>query len=74
MGDSPEQPKSNDREAFLREAGEQRVGLLAEFWDFLKHNKKWWLIPILLAMVALGALAMLSTSGGALAPFIYPLF
>ncbi len=74
MGELPEQPQSNDREEFLQEAGARRVGLLAEFWGFLKHNKKWWLIPILVAIVAIGALALLSSSGGALAPFIYPLF
>ncbi len=74
MDESPEQPRSDDRDAFLREAGEKRVGLLTEFWDFLKHNKKWWLIPILVAMLGLAALALLSSSSGALAPFVYPLF
>ncbi len=74
MGDLPEQPPSDERDEFLQEAGEARVGLLAEFWDFLKHNKKWWLIPILVAIIAIGALALMSSSGGALAPFIYPLF
>ncbi len=74
MGELSEQPQSDDRDEFLQEADAQRVGLLAEFWDFLKHNKKWWLIPILLAIVGIGALALLSSSSGALAPFIYPLF
>lgn len=47
-------------------------GLIADFWDFLKHNKKWWLTPILLALLLIGGLVLLSSS--ALAPFIYPLF
>lgn len=47
-----------------------QVGLLAEFWLFLKHNKKWWLLPLLLALLLLGLLVILSGSG--LAPFIYP--
>lgn len=51
---------------------QRRLGLAAEFIDFLKHNKKWWLLPILLALLALGLLAALSSS--AVAPFIYPLF
>lgn len=51
---------------------QRRVGLVAEFIDFLKHNKKWWLLPILLALVILGLVALLSSS--AVAPFIYPLF
>jgi len=34
---------------FEREASSSRVGLIAEFWDFLKDNKKWWLLPIITA-------------------------
>ena len=47
-------------------------GLLSEFWAFLKHNKKWWLLPILLVLLVLGVLILLS--GTAAAPFIYTLF
>ena len=46
-------------------------GLLADFWDFLKHNKKWWLLPLLLALLLLGLLVVLSGTG--LTPLIYPL-
>lgn len=45
-------------------------GIAAEFWMFLRENKKWWLVPILLALLLLGALVIASGSG--LAPFIYP--
>jgi uncharacterized protein YdaL len=58
-------------EAFRREAAKRRTGILREFWDFLKHNKKWWLLPILMALAILGVLAILGGTG--LAPFIYPL-
>ena len=51
---------------------EKRSSIVAEFIDFLKQNKKWWLLPILLVLMLLGALVLLSSS--ALAPFIYPLF
>jgi hypothetical protein len=51
---------------------ESQGNILAEFWDFLRHNKKWWLLPILLVMLVLGALLLLS--GTAFAPFIYTLF
>lgn len=64
----PERPTSDE---FRRQAELPPLGLLAEFWQFLKHNKKWWLLPILVALVLLGALVVLSSS--ALAPFIYPL-
>ncbi len=69
MGDLPEQPPSDERDEFLQEAGEARVGLLAEFWDFLKHNKKWWLLPIVLVLAAVGVFVVLT--GTAAAPFLY---
>ena len=47
-------------------------GFIAELWDFLKHNNKWWLLPMILVLLGLGALIMLS--GTAVAPFIYTLF
>ncbi len=49
-----------------------RAGILGEFWDFLKHNKKWWLLPILVALLLFGLLILLAGTGAA--PFIYPLF
>ncbi len=62
----------DDTHEFSRAAGEARPGLVAEFWDFLKHNKKWWLLPILLAAVGIGVLIALGGTGAA--PLIYPMF
>ena len=67
-----EDEKANDTNEFDRLAGERRQSLPAEFWYFLKHNKKWWLLPILIVIVLLGILVLVGGSG--LAPFIYPLF
>jgi len=50
-----------------------KMDLLKEFWDFLKVRKKWWLAPILITLVLLGALIVF-TQGSAVAPFIYTLF
>ncbi len=50
-----------------------KLAILREFWDFLKVRKKWWLAPIVIVLVLLGALIVL-TQGAAVAPFIYPLF
>jgi hypothetical protein len=50
-----------------------KISVLAEFWDFLKVRKKWWLAPIVLIMLLLGALIIL-TEGSAVAPFIYTIF
>ena len=50
-----------------------KLAIIKEFWEFLKHRKKYWLIPIMLVLFLLGALIVL-TQGSALAPFIYTLF
>ena len=62
----------HDRNEFLSESEAERTSLVAEFIDFLKHNKKWWMIPILLALVFVIVVALLATTSAA--PFIYPLF
>ncbi len=56
---------------FVTESQANRHSLLSEFWQWLKHNKKWWLLPILIALALLGAVVILG--GSALGPFIYPL-
>ena len=50
-----------------------KLSILVEFWDFLKERKKWWLAPIVIFLVLLGALVFL-TEGTAISPFIYTLF
>jgi hypothetical protein len=50
-----------------------KIAILKEFWDFIRIRKKWWLAPIIIILVLLGALIVL-TEGSALAPFIYTLF
>jgi hypothetical protein len=51
---------------------ENNSGLISEFWQFLKENKKFWLLPILFFMLLLGVLLILGSTGAA--PFIYTLF
>jgi hypothetical protein len=57
---------------FARQANRAPSGALGELVAFLRENKKWWLAPIVIVLVALAALVILS--GTAAAPFIYPLF
>ena len=57
---------------FQRQAEEKPPGLISEFIDFVLHNKKWWLIPIVVVLLGLGLLLLLG--GTPLAPFIYTLF
>jgi hypothetical protein len=50
-----------------------KLSILSEFWSFLKVRKKWWLAPIVIILLLLGALIVL-TEGSAVAPFIYTIF
>ena len=50
-----------------------KLSIIKEFWEFLKIRKKWWLTPIVVMLLLLGALIIL-TEGSAIAPFIYTLF
>ncbi len=49
------------------------MGLLGEFWGFMKVRKKFYLLPIIIILVLLGALIVF-TESSAVAPFIYALF
>ena len=62
----------NEKTAFERAQQEQQTGIVKEFFLFLRHNKKYWMIPILITLLALAVLILLG--GTAVAPFIYTLF
>lgn len=49
------------------------LDLIKDLWDFMRVRKKFWLAPIIVVMLLLGALIVL-TQGSAVAPFIYTLF
>ena len=59
-------------EEFQTEARGKRTTLVREFWDFLKHNKKWWLTPIILVFLLVGGLIVLTATGAG--PFLYLMF
>lgn len=48
-------------------------GLLGELWAFMRQRKKFWLLPILIVLLSVGALLVFA-QGSALAPFIYTIF
>ena len=68
------EPKTTEgrSDSFAEQADMQGVSFLRELWDFVCHNKKWWLLPILIILFLLGLRLLLSVT--AIAPFIYPLF
>ena len=47
--------------------------LLKDVWDFLKARKKYWLAPLIITIVLMGAL-LVFTQGSVVAPFIYSIF
>ena len=65
-------PKSN--QSSFAEAGkkERDASVVTEFLRFLKHNKRWWMLPILLILLALGWLVIASSGAGGV--FIYSIF
>jgi len=46
--------------------------LLREFWDFMRERKKYWMMPIIVSLLALGFLILFSQT--AVLPFVYTLF
>ena len=67
--DTKEKPKSEFEQAAATQSG---GGFVSELWTFLKTNKKWWLLPIIIVFVIFGVLVFLAGTG--LAPFIYTHF
>ena len=49
------------------------MNVLTDLWGFMRARKKYWLLPIILVLLFLGAIIVFS-SGSAIAPFIYTLF
>jgi len=57
----------------FEEASRKRpVGPVAQLWGFVSEKGRWWLIPILLALLIVGILVVLGSTGAGV--FIYPLF
>lgn len=50
-----------------------RMSLLSELWAYARVRKKWWLLPLIMVMVMMGALLVFA-QGSALGPFIYTIF
>ena len=50
-----------------------KAQVLVQFWQLMRHNKKYWLLPVIIVLVLTGALIVAAQSS-ALAPFIYSLF
>jgi hypothetical protein len=51
----------------------REASLGRELWAFMRVRKKWWLLPLIVAMLTVGALLVFA-QGSVLAPFIYTIF
>jgi hypothetical protein len=60
------------RTAFEAAGAEKQAGLLKEFFAMVKQYKMYWLVPIVLILLAFGLLILLG--GTSIAPFIYTIF
>jgi len=49
------------------------IELLGDIWEFLRVRKKYWLAPLIITIVLMGAL-LVFTQGTVVAPFIYSIF
>jgi len=52
---------------------ESLIELIKDIWDFMKVRKKYWLAPLIITIILMGALLLFS-QGSVVAPFIYTLF
>jgi len=50
-----------------------RLSMVSDLWAFLRHRKKFWLLPIIIILFVLGALLVFASTS-VLAPFIYTVF
>ncbi len=67
-----EQQRDDSPNEFKSAAAKAKSSSLKDFFGLLAQNKKWWLVPLVVVLVGLGALAILGAT--AAAPFIYTLF
>lgn len=63
---------SDDKNAFEAAARKDRPSLVSEMLGFMRESQKWWLLPIFVAFLLVGALVLLTATPAA--PFIYTLF
>lgn len=64
--------KKDEPTEFEKAAREPEGSMFTEFAGFLRENRKWWLWPIMIIFLLLGALVFLSGTG--FAPFVYTFF
>jgi hypothetical protein len=73
MNSQDDENRQTDQEASIAQLAEARdSGLVREYFGFLAHTRKWWLLPIVALLALAAGLVILAGTGAA--PFIYALF
>lgn len=72
MSEQPNSEPSTPKSEFEELRDGKQLSLAQEFLIFLKENKNWWLLPILIVLSVVALLGVLGSTG--VAPFIYTLF
>jgi hypothetical protein len=71
MAQDDQDPRTGAAE-FARKAAGERDSVFAEYAYFLRRTRKWWMLPVIVVLLAFGVLMVLAATGAA--PFIYALF
>jgi hypothetical protein len=67
--------EQNDRrgaDLLAEKARQRRTSFLADYWQFLRHERKWWMLPVLVVLFLAGGVIVLAGTAGA--PLLYALF
>ncbi len=67
----PDSREQNQSTEFEQAGRQRRQSIVSEFFEFLKEDGKWWMLPILVVMGLVGFLMLVGNSA---APWIYALF
>ncbi len=70
QGKQSVEPSQHDQ--FARMSDEPPPGLMQEIVGLIAHNKKWWLVPLFIALTLVATIIFLGSTPAA--PFIYTLF
>ncbi|MEQ8785284.1 MAG: DUF5989 family protein [Pirellulaceae bacterium] len=70
--ESPSNSNSSSDAEFEQLAEQASPGILREFFDFLRYNKKWWMAPIVIVLLLAGLVILLTATP--VGPFIYTFF
>jgi hypothetical protein len=67
-----EEDTRSQAEEFTKQAEMAPTSFLGDIFYFLRNNRKWWMLPLIILLLGFGLLMILATTGAA--PLIYTLF